>query len=236
MRRPCVHQTSAISSQRRQIEPVRRRPAGRHLDPRHVPPLLEAGFLRARAELHARNLRRVAERGERQPGFGEALAAVVAGGAQPHGDRLGDVVALDRRALDHHHEAPAVGQVLRDLDRLRGRQMRVLGREEVHEEVRTEQQHARGRQQQRLPQPVLDPEPVHRHRGEDEHRQRRRDDDADELRHAVDVDQQQLRIEDPDERQDHGAQRVQRALDARSRSRSRPRSPPRRTSRAPPAA
>ena len=36
---------------------------------------------------------------------------------------------------------------------------------------------------------------------------------------AVDVDQQQLRVEDPDERQDHGAQRVQRTLDPRWRSR-----------------
>ena len=58
---------------------MRRRPAGRHLDPRHLPPLLEAGFLRARAELDAGNLRRVAKRGEGQAGLGEPLASVVAG-------------------------------------------------------------------------------------------------------------------------------------------------------------
>ncbi len=179
-----------------------------------VPALLDAGLPRARAELDADDLHPLTGLRQRQTRIGEPLAPVGAGVTEIDGDGLRHFVTLDRAALDDEDEAIARAGSRARRRRSAGRRRHVFGRELIHEEVGTEQQRDGGEQHEIFPPAALHAEPVHRDRGEQHHRERGGDDDERELPQTVHVDQQQLRIEDPDERQDHGAQRIKRALDA----------------------
>ncbi len=187
---------------------------GGQLDAGDFPALLEAALAGARAELHLPDLHRIAQRHELQPRLGQALAAVLALLAEAHGHGLADLLAFDGGAADAQHQRVAVAGVPRHVEHLRGRHAAVGCVELVHEEIGAEQQGHRAQQHQRFPPAALHAEPQHGDGGKQQRGQRAGRDHAQQLGPAVHVDQQELGVEDPDEGQDDGAQRVDGALDA----------------------
>ncbi|MCY1196067.1 hypothetical protein D9M72_73990 [compost metagenome] len=197
----------------------------RHFHFQHVPALFPAGALRAAAEAQAADLRLLAQAHQRQPGFGQALAARFRRtgawrlGArrqlgQGDGDGLGQIVAFQVDPAQHHRQAAVVRQRGGDSLQLGCRAALVARREMVHEPVRTEEHEGHQQQHADFEQRAARAEPFHGGRREGQRGEGGAGHDQRQLPAVADVDQQQHGVEHEHERQDGRARRVGGPLDA----------------------